>query len=256
MEWQYIACIGLLSLWGILDVSLPNMWHAATYTVNHMQHPQWEIGHLWSLSLEEQFYLIWPLVFLAIGPPKAIWAALALIALGPIARTSGWLYEVLHGSTYHDYKMFPMLSDTLAMGCLLACLKDWLESKPLYLRLFHPAWSLTVLALVLAVNRYSYRAIVSVPGTLFISLGIALLIHRSVYCPSDWIGKLLNNRILSFTGILSYSLYIWQQPFLNRYANYWASAFPQNIIFTIAAALASYFLLEKPLLQMRRRLRS
>jgi len=51
-------------------------------------------------------------------------------------------------------------------------------------------------------------------------------------------------------------LYLWQQLFLNRESSAWACSFPQNLVFAIAAALASYFLLEKPLLKLRRRLRA
>jgi peptidoglycan/LPS O-acetylase OafA/YrhL len=59
-----------------------------------------------------------------------------------------------------------------------------------------------------------------------------------------------------FVGTLSYSLYLWQQLFLNRESSAWINTFPQNLILAIAAALASYFLLEKPFLRLRHRLKA
>ena len=56
-------------------------------------------------------------------------------------------------------------------------------------------------------------------------------------------------------GVLSYSLYLWQQLFLDRHATSYVNAFPLNLVLAVSVALASYFLLEKPLLKFRRRLR-
>ena len=66
----------------------------------------------------------------------------------------------------------------------------------------------------------------------------------------------LSARPLVAIGLVSYSLYLWQQLFLNRYSGAWVNAFPQNIILSVAAALASYFIVEKPLLGLRHRLRA
>jgi hypothetical protein len=60
---------------------------------------------------------------------------------------------------------------------------------------------------------------------------------------------------MAIVGLLSDSLYLGQQWFLNRCSTSWANMFPQNLAFDIAAALPSYLLLEMPLLKLRRRLR-
>jgi peptidoglycan/LPS O-acetylase OafA/YrhL len=152
--------------------------------------------------------------------------------------------------------MFPMVADSLAMGCLLAKVGGWLEGKNWYLRLFHPAYSVGLVALVLLINRYSGYTVISVFGASIINVSLAILIHRSVYYSRDWVGRVLNWKPIAFVGLLSYSLYLWQQLFLNRNSAAWVNAFPQNLAFAVAAALGSYFLLEKPLLKWRRRLRS
>jgi len=149
-----------------------------------------------------------------------------------------------------------MVADSLAMGCLLARVGGWLERKNWYLQLFRPVCSVGLAALILLINRYMGYTVVEVFGTSVVNLSLAILIHRSVYCSRDWIGQVLNWKPIAFVGVLSYSLYLWQQLFLNRNSCAWVNVFPQNLVFTIAAALGSYFLLERPVLRLRRRLRA
>ena len=249
----YLCVICLLSAFNFIHLTGADVWHAFTYTVNFFPGSSWQIGHLWSLSVEEQFYLLWPFAFAASGPRKANWVAWAVIALAIVARIVNRV--VLIETPYHDLPMFPMVADSLATGCLLAKLRGWLENQAWYMKVFHPAWSLLVLTLVLVLNRFQGYTLISVFGTSIINLGLAVLIHRSVYLAGSPVGKLLNWNPLAFVGVLSYSLYLWQQLFLDRASSTWMNAFPQNLAFSITAALASYFLLEKPLLGLRRRMR-
>jgi peptidoglycan/LPS O-acetylase OafA/YrhL len=251
--YAFIACVCLLWWAGFVHLHPRDVWHAVTYTVNYLPDRSWQIGHLWSLSVEEQFYLIWPLTFVLMGSRRAGWIAAGVILFGPVARAGAWLF--LRGTPYRDLEMFPMVADSLAMGCLLAKTRDWLEGRSWYLRLFHPAYSLAILVLVLLMNRYAGYTVVGVFGVSVINVGLAILIHRSVYCSNDGVGRFLNWKPIAFVGVLSYSIYLWQQLFLNRASNAWINEFPQNLLFALASAMASYFLLEKPLLTLRRRLR-
>ena len=101
-----------------------------------------------------------------------------------------WL--LLRGTPYYDLEMFPMVADSIAMGCLLAMAGGWLEQKSWYLRLFRPAYSAGLLALVLLTNRFMGYTAVSVFGSSVINACLAILIHRSVYYSRDWIGTVLN----------------------------------------------------------------
>jgi peptidoglycan/LPS O-acetylase OafA/YrhL len=250
--YTFIACVSLLWAAGILHLHSGDIWHAVTYTVNFAPERSWQIGHLWSLSVEEQFYLIWPCTFVLLGPRRAVGAAVAAVLLGPVARSGAWL--LLRGTPYRDLEMFPMVADSIAMGCLLAMVGRWLERKSWYLQLFRPVYSAGLLALVLLTNRYMGYTVVSVFGSTVINASLAVLIHRSVYCSRDWIARGLNWEPVAFIGVLSYSLYLWQQLFLNRSSGAWINAFPQNLALAVATALGSYFLLEKPLLKLRHRL--
>ena len=253
-SYAFIACVCLLWWVGVVHLQAADIWHAVTYTVNFLPERSWQIGHLWSLSVEEQFYLLWPCTFVVLGPRRAGWVAAGVILFGPVARSGAWLF--LRGTPYRDLEMFPMVADSLAMGCLLARVGGWLERKNWYLQLFRPVCSVGLAALILLINRYMGYTVVEVFGTSVVNLSLAILIHRSVYCSRDWIGQVLNWKPIAFVGVLSYSLYLWQQLFLNRNSCAWVNVFPQNLVFTIAAALGSYFLLERPVLRLRRRLRA
>jgi peptidoglycan/LPS O-acetylase OafA/YrhL len=253
-SYAYIACVCLLALVGVVHVHARDIWCAVTYTVNFLPERAKAIGHLWSLSIEEQFYLLWPCTFVLLGLRRAAWIATGAILLGPIARFGAWMF--LRGTPYYDLPMFPMVADSIAMGCLLASMRSWLEGQNWYLQLFRPVYSVGLLVVILLMNRYMGYTVVSVFGTSIINVGLAILIHRSVYCSRDWIGKALNWKPVAFVGVLSYSLYLWQQLFLNRESSAWINAFPQNIVFAVAAGLGSYFLLEMPMLKLRNRLRA
>ncbi len=67
------------------------------------------------------------------------------------------------------------------------------------------------------------------------------------------LGRVLNTRPLVWVGTLSYSLYLWQQLFLNRKSDALLNSFPLNIILAFAAATASYYLVERTFLQLRER---
>lgn len=68
------------------------------------------------------------------------------------------------------------------------------------------------------------------------------------------VGRVPNARPLVFVGMMSYSLYLWQQPFLYRDSPAAVAAFPLNIVLAIACALGSYYIIERPSLQLRRRI--
>jgi peptidoglycan/LPS O-acetylase OafA/YrhL len=84
------------------------------------------------------------------------------------------------------------------------------------------------------------------------NIGIALTIDWAVTHCDGRVGRVLNAAPLVFVGWMSYSLYLWQQPFLNRASQSTFAAFPLNIICAITLALLSYYVVERPALRVRR----
>ena len=57
-------------------------------------------------------------------------------------------------------------------------------------------------------------------------------------------------------GTLSYSLYLWKEPFLNDWSREWFATWPVNLVLAFACALVSFYLIEKPFLKLKRHLSS
>jgi peptidoglycan/LPS O-acetylase OafA/YrhL len=79
---------------------------------------------------------------------------------------------------------------------------------------------------------------------------VPLIIALFLFSAMERADRFLNNRVTGFLGVLSYSLYLWQQPFLNRNSQGWWTEFPLNLALAFVCALASYYAVEKPFLRM------
>ena len=87
------------------------------YMVNFDGARPWMIGHLWSLSVEEQFYFLWPSV-LRKWYRNRVLILLGVCALAPLYSSVCYFYKLPGGG----YGTFPSVADNLAVGCLAAML--------------------------------------------------------------------------------------------------------------------------------------
>jgi peptidoglycan/LPS O-acetylase OafA/YrhL len=249
----YLAILLIITALGWIELPAHDVAFAATYTMNFHAERAWWLGHLWSLAVEEQFYLLWPFVMSVLRPQRALWFALGGIIAAPILRVTAFkLWPEIRPLTD---QAFPFVFDSLATGCVLALARDWLETSPTYLTwIDSPGWAFWTLPLAcvyaLSVHRAGFNLAF---GVTLGNLGIAMAIHRCVRHPTFPVGRVLEWRPLVFIGALSYSLYLWQQPFVNRHADSIVNAFPFHIVIAFGAALLSYYLVEQPMLALRAR---
>jgi peptidoglycan/LPS O-acetylase OafA/YrhL len=230
----YITVMALVARPGFLI-------YAYAFLFSYVKRPYpWVLGHLWSLSVEEQFYLLWPAVLvLAFRWRKQ--AALIAILLCPMAR---FLF-VSHGMPDID-RYFPAVADNLVMGCLLAMYYDDLRRHAAWLTRW---WSLAGLAvLVLGCWQEMWKPWFAIGFAGLVPLFIALFTFAAV----ERADRFLNNPVTAFLGLLSYSIYLWQGPFLNFTSRTWWTAFPVNLLLTSGCALCSYYLVESPFLRLYR----
>ncbi|QDU79492.1 O-acetyltransferase OatA [Polystyrenella longa] len=101
-----------------------DIWWYLTYLQNikFAMDNQFVVGHIWTLAVEEQFYLVWPFLILWL-PKRALLPAMILaVAIGPLSRiyftATGW-------STFSTMVLTPCNLDTLAMGSILAWLTTY-----------------------------------------------------------------------------------------------------------------------------------
>jgi len=88
----------------------------------------------------------------------------------------------------------------------------------------------------------------------FMNVALALTVLRYVQAPTLPMARLLNRQPLVSIGVLSYSLYLWQQLFLIQFRPVTSMlvVFPINIVMAVACAALSYHFVEKPFLRLKR----
>ena len=150
---------------------------------------------------------------------------------------------------------FETIADSIALGCVLAGTRGWLHSQPFYRRILDSRLMIIVPLIVLAASAlHDHPGLAFLIGFSVMNVGIALSIDWCVTNHDGIVGRALNSRPLIFIGVMSYSIYLWQQLFLNRESGSVLCSFPLNIVLVAACSLGSYYLIERPALSLRRHL--
>ena len=214
--------------------------------------------HTWSLAVEEQFYLFFPLVlfFLRRLSSKKLFALLTAVALISFAGS-------VYGAFYHaaaTFFLLPTRAWELLVGCMLAVFPWQCESSP---RRDSAIATMGVLAIVLPVFFYDsktpFPGLAAVPPV----IGTAAIIFATAKTPRVWLCKVLSLRPFVFIGLISYSLYLWHWPVIVYTRMYFGHLGWKQIMFasvvSLSLAVASWKVVETPLrrttfLKQRRRL--
>jgi len=242
--WRKVEAIGLTN---------GDILHALTFTVNFAPgRGSWFISHFWTLSVEEQFYLLWPTVFII--SRKHLKPVLCVFII----------YSCISRAIWHRYPEFGTValapyfsaSDAIMIGALGGILL--FENPGLTSQKIFDRWSLKLLAIII-IAFFVYcvdsgkLSIIAIPfGNVFISASILFLVFAYLKPSNSLAYKFLNNKIMVHIGLLSYSLYVWQQFFIKGSTPFTWRTFPLNILFIYLAALASYYLWEQPFLKFRK----
>lgn len=249
----YLLVIALLGLFQKVYFTATTMAAAATYTWNYIRVPDiWIVGHSWSLSLEEQFYLLWPASMKFFSRRTNLWIASGVILLSPVSRVvTYYAWPEMRGYTT---TMLHTRLDTLMMGCLLSLLVDLEVGQRLKGIALHPGSPILVLIFLLAVDpaaEHRWGGRYSIPlGLSLENVAIGILLFYVVFRHRSPLGRILNTGLLRHVGMISYSLYLWQQLFTGPYTRW----FPMNFIWMFACAEISYLLVERPSFRIRERI--
>jgi len=226
-------------------------------------HPPDYLGHTWSLSIEEQFYILWPLTLLGLLRTFTNRWVIAFIAFS--FAISAWLlriYLIDNGSSFERlYNGLDTRADTLMMGCALGViLSSGLLSNKIQLVL--SKW-LSILApcVILCLVFISITMTWTNPKMyywVFFAVEIftvIILLHLFVNRDS-FIHKLLSMKWIVWVGSISYGLYLWHYPIYRvmkslDYSGYEVITYGTFITFMVS--MLSFYFLEKPILKLKRK---
>ncbi len=265
----YYAFI-LLSL--AADAALHHYWSwglivsAFGYIVNYynafLGHPTTSVAHAWSLAVEEQFYLLWPLVLLTLWPKgrRVTRNSLAVVVVG-IATWRAILYLGFHAPASYVYNAFDTRCDSLAIGCLMAVCGSSSAYQAFERGVSRYQWFPLVTLLLIWVSRtkgnaaYHYTLGMGIDAIL-----LAIFLIQTMKLSTDGIWSFLNHPVIRWLGLISYPCYLYHGWGLDvgihlvRSGPPWAQ-FVAGYVATIAIAAGSYYVIERPFLKIKERRR-
>jgi peptidoglycan/LPS O-acetylase OafA/YrhL len=225
-------------------------------------------GHFWSLSIEEHFYLLWPVVLIRASRKRALFVAI----FGAIATAVWRAHDSANsfltnlfpaGKTMAFYRVIrtDQRLDGLLVGCILAIVISRRSVREFIFRNF-PILMPVVCAVLLV--RFARMAL----GYPWLSIYVlfAIAVASTIVVKQGPIYQLLCSRPLVWIGRISYSLYIWQELFLLQF---WQNLFAfykhplplgvgamviVNLACTFAAAACSFYFIERPCIAFGRRI--
>jgi peptidoglycan/LPS O-acetylase OafA/YrhL len=233
---------------------------AFAYLMNYYNavhgHPTTSVENAWSLAVEEQFYLVWPVVFIALsrlGGRRALRAGLVIAIAAVVAWRSYLVWGRGVGSAY-VYNAFDTRFDNLAVGCLLAVtIERWGEAASRTVARW-PWLAIGTVACLAASrlmlsSRFHYGIGLTVYAVLFAVLLVQLM---AAHASPLW--AWLDAPAVRYVGTISYPMYLWHGwasvPVLRLHA-------PAPVYFaltwmtTVGLASASYYGVERRFLRRR-----
>jgi peptidoglycan/LPS O-acetylase OafA/YrhL len=264
----FVFFISALDWMRILRISGVEIAFAATHLINYGQAiillfkihgaispDYWFIGQFWSLSMEEQFYWIWPLTLLLLLRTRWYGILVPVILAMPVIRFCS--YYLFSGLRAQLMMMLHTASDGIFSGCILAICIAWHPyfSKKLLLS----PWAVAGLAFyIYGVEPFITDAmprgfVVVLGATLVIGAITMILANVLLQAERAWYHRLLENGALVFLGRTSFSIYLWQQIFLTPLNTTFLGKWPVNLAAAIVTGWLSYRCVELPFIRMKDR---
>ena len=253
----YYLIIAVAVIFSLSNVRDAFAWYA-TYTINVRIGiaGEWEgFSHLWTLAVEEQFYLVWPLVILTLPQRRLQPAIILIIAMGPLSRA---ILLAVGTNPIMPVVMTPSCFDALGLGSLLAlCSGAGKEGT-------EPALTTTALGLGLAilatVTAFDAMGVMPTASLVFFDLSVALVsmwaVARAARGVTGWFGRVLEFPPLVYMGTISYGLYVYHYV-LGELTGWSWRADPLRVAgmtaLVVTLAAASWQLFERPINALKRK---
>ncbi|MGO8864835.1 MAG: acyltransferase family protein [Acidimicrobiales bacterium] len=265
---------GALRLDALATLLYVSNWHFILVNSNYFNETAASspLLHTWSLAVEEQFYVIWPLVVLGVMHfTRSLKALFALCCAAAIASAT-WMYVVYDGglNTNRAYLGTDTRSQCLFIGCALAVglvlvsQRSHEEGRLAKGELWRPrssagtrlcaavgvagaAGAIALWVLTTSESSFPYSG-----GFFLIGLAVAGVILAAVAAPHSMVPRVLSLAPVRYVGRISYGLYIWHWPIFiwldhARTGLYGYELFAVRVLVTFAVSVVSFHLIERPI---------
>ena len=275
--WAYLLVAALVMLLGVYPAQW-KAWFGALFLYNNFLFHPWApaslVGHFWTLSVEEHFYILLSITLFLVKKRRLLVMSLMWLVMVVVARSD---YPIAHGwwniqvaSRDTQWQIY-----MLWLAAVLAVLLQFPAVKEFVRRYLRP-WVALTLMLVAVVGhdfgsellehaafrmRYIAQELDFASGYFF-----ALIVISTVYHPKSLLSRLLELKWVRFLGKISYSLYLWHVLFFfspddlggSPSGRVWLmnhlTAWPLRYFLSFGVALLSYYFIEKPFIRLGHRL--
>jgi peptidoglycan/LPS O-acetylase OafA/YrhL len=240
-------------------------WWYLTYLENwQMDHGMGDkyLGHLWSLAIEEQFYLIWPAVVWTFSSRRLAWGCLLLAVLAPVCRS------IVGMQAEAAYRLTPCRIDALALGALVAIgVREYREA---FSRWVGYVFAATFMGFLIVVSRLHFNfwndLKMSVTGASLVDMTCACVVFYAATLRQGSLHRVLTIPLLRSFGKYSYAMYVThaiivellQPVFVGLIGRgggllFWFCLyFSATVAITLGVAWLSWQMIEQPFLRLKR----
>jgi peptidoglycan/LPS O-acetylase OafA/YrhL len=229
---------------------IPALFYVMNWTIVAGNNPG-IVGHTWTLSIEEQFYLVWPLALLgllAIGRGRLAWVSgflLGAVVVAILLRVVLWSGP---GGYYRTFVGTDTRMDALAIGCLVALA---FSRRPIKVPALVMAALATAIPIILWITDDSSMAAIGLAATALAAAGLV------AGAASGGGERVLGWRPLAYVGLISYGLYLWHRPLMRVFTDSGLGGVPWAVALMFASSLALAFVsrrfIEDPFLGLKDR---
>ncbi len=207
-----------------------------------------ELGHTWSLALEEQFYFTWPFVINFLRQKKTL-VTFGLLAILASILFLFFIYPIDFLDHFKAKRWFIPAISPIMIGAILALVADDLKGI-----LTSPLVQFLAFLALFASPLFVPESILII-APIFQACGVAFLLLLIIHQQDSTAVMVLNNPLTTYLGKISYGIYVYQGLFLRTGpgSENWFQQFPQNLVLTLICAILSFEFLEKYFLKKKKK---